>query len=159
MPNHPSVIRSFHWLDLPEWNVALFSFLLNFVWETQQMPFFQLSPELSCLEITRNCTLATVGDVGISITAFWLVAAGSKSRQWFHQPRLWQIGSFILIGVVITVIFEALATGPLNIWEYAAFMPTVPFLNTGLLPLLQWVLLPPIIIWFVKRQLNNIMQK
>lgn len=159
MPNHSNVIRSFRWLDLPEWNIAIFSFLLNFVWETQQMPFFQLAPELSCLEITRNCTLATVGDVGISITAFWTVAAILKSRQWFYQPRLWQIGGFILIGVVMTVIFEALATGPLNIWEYATLMPTVPFLGTGLLPLLQWVLLPPIIVWFVKRQLFNIRQK
>lgn len=156
MPNHPSVIRSFRWLDLPEWNIAIFSFLLNFVWETQQMPFFQLAPKFSYLDVIRNCTLATVGDVGISITAFWTVAVVSKSRQWFHQPRLWQIGGFILAGVVITVIFEALATGPLNMWEYAALMPTVPFFGTGLLPLLQWVLLPPLIIWFVKRQLDNI---
>lgn len=159
MPNHPSVIRSFRWLDLPEWNIAVFSFLLNFVWETQQMPFFQIAPELSCLDVIRNCTLATIGDVGISITAFWTVGAVSKSRLWFLQPRLWQIGGFILAGVVITVIFEALATGSLNIWKYTAFMPKVPFLGTGLLPLLQWVLLPPIIIWFVKRQLSNIMQK
>ena len=159
MSNSLKVIHPQRLLDLPELNIAIFSFLLNFLWEMQQMPFFQLSSKFSCLDMVKNCTLATVGDVGISITAFWLVAAGAKSRQWFHQPRLWQIGGFILVGVVITVIFEALATGPLNMWQYAAFMPTVPFLNTGLLPLLQWLLLPPIIIWFVKRQLDNIRQK
>ena len=32
---------------LPELNIAIFAFLLIFVWEVQQMPFFQLS-DLSC---------------------------------------------------------------------------------------------------------------
>jgi hypothetical protein len=60
---------------------------------------------------------------------------------------------------VLTVIFEALATGGLNRWEYAPLMPTLPLLGTGLLPFLQWLLLPPIILWFVKRQLADIQQR
>jgi len=155
---HLSAIRS-RWLNLPEWNVAIFSFLLNFVWEVQQMPFFQVSPESSYLNLIRNCTLATVGDVGISLVAFWTVATISRSRQWFRQPRRSQIIGFILVGLVITVIFEALATGALNRWEYAPLMPTLPFWGTGLLPFLQWVLLPPIILWFLKRQLSSVRQE
>lgn len=119
------------------------------------MPFYQIPAEFSHSDMTRNCTLATVGDVGISIAAFWAVAVISKSRQWFHQPSRWQVSSFILVGVVITVVFEALATGMFNAWKYAALMPTLPFLGTGLLPLLQWILVPPIILWFVKRQLSD----
>ena len=119
------------------------------------MPFYQIPAEFSHSDMTRNCTLAAVGDVGISIAAFWAVAVISKSRQWFHQPRRWQVSSFILVGVVITVVFEALATRMFNTWKYAALMPTLPFLGTGLLPLLQWVLIPPIILWFVKRQLSD----
>ena len=155
MTNHQSVIRPLRWLNLPELNVGIFSFLLNFFWEMQQMPFYQTPVEVSCFEMTRSCTLATVGDVGISIAAFWTVAAIAKSRQWFHQPTRWQISSFILVGVVITVVFEALATNMFNTWRYAALMPTLPFLGTGLLPLLQWVLIPPVMIWFVKRQLSD----
>lgn len=120
------------------------------------MPFFQLSSEFSCLDMVKNCTLATVGDVGISLIAFWVVAAVSKLRQWFRQPRWWQLSNFILVGVVITVIFEALATRVLDRWEYADIMPILPFFGTGLLPLLQWLLIPPIIVWFVKRQLPNV---
>ena len=152
---HSRTTRSLRWLNLPEWNVVIFSFLLNFFWEIQQMPFYQIPAEFSHSDMTRNCTLATVGDVGISIAAFWTVAVISKSRQWFHQPRRWQVSSFILVGVVITVVFEALATGMFNAWKYAALMPTLPFLGTGLLPLLQWILVPPIILWFVKRQLSD----
>lgn len=123
------------------------------------MPFYQIPAEFSHSDMINGCTLATVGDVGISIVAFWTVAGISKSRQWFHRSRRWQISSFILVGVVITIIFEALATGALNRWQYGTSMPTLPFLGTGLLPLFQWVLLPPIVIWFVKHQLSDVRRR
>ena len=120
------------------------------------MPFYQIPAKFSHSDMINNCTLATIGDVGISITTFWTVAAIAKSRQWFHQPSRWQIISFVLVGVAITIIFEALATGVLNKWKYATLMPTLPLLGTGLLPLLQWVLLPSIVIWLIKRQLSEV---
>ncbi len=153
MSNSSNVIHLQYLLNLPELNIAVFSFLLNFLWEMQQMPFFQVYSESYCVDQVINCTIATVGDAGISITAFWTVAIMSKSRQWFRQLNWWQLSSFILVGVAITIIFEALATGVLDRWEYADVMPTLPFLGTGLLPLLQWIFIPPIIIWFVHRQL------
>lgn len=142
------------WWNLPEWNVAVFSFLLSFLWEIQQMPFYRISPDLFYADITRECTLATIGDVGITLTAFWTVAALSKSRQWFRRPRSWQWSVFIAVGIVITIIFEALATGPLNRWQYADAMPILPLLGTGLVPLLMWLLMPPLTLWFVKRQVG-----
>jgi hypothetical protein len=155
MLNRRTVNRSFSWLNSPEWIIAIFTFLLSFLWEIQQMPFYQVSNELSCFDRTRNCTLATIGDVGISLTAFWVVAALSKSRRWVHQPSRKQISIFTLVGVVITVVFEALATGPLDRWAYAESMPTIPLLGTGLVPLAMWLLVPPLTVWFVKRQLFN----
>lgn len=153
MLNHRNAIRSLSLLNSPELNIAIFSFLLSFLWETQQMPFYQVSPEISCFDRTITCTLATVGDVGISLISFWTVAAISKSRQWVQQPNWRQISVYTLIGIVITVVFEALATGSLGIWAYAKSMPTIPFLGTGMVPLLMWILMPPLTIWFVKRQL------
>lgn len=118
------------------------------------MPFYRISPDLFYADITRECTLATIGDVGITLTAFWTVAALSKSRQWFRRPRSWQWSVFIAVGIVITIIFEALATGPLNRWQYADAMPILPLLGTGLVPLLMWLLMPPLTLWFVKRQVG-----
>lgn len=156
MSKHQNIIGSWRWLNVPEWNVGLFSFLLSFLWEVQQMPFYQVASEVSCFDRTRNCTLATVGDVGISLIAFWVVAALAKSRQWVQRPSRKQVGLFTLVGVVITVVFEALATGALGAWTYAEFMPTLPLLGTGLVPLAMWLLLPPLTIWFVKRQLSQV---
>ncbi|MEX0269908.1 hypothetical protein AB3R30_12250 [Leptolyngbyaceae cyanobacterium UHCC 1019] len=159
MANYQNIIGSWRWLNSPEWNVAIFSFLLSFFWEIQQMPFYQVPSEFSCFDRTRNCTLATVGDVGISLTAFWVVAVLAKSRQWVRRPSRRQIIIYTFVGVVITVVFEALATGSLNRWAYAEIMPTIPFLGTGLVPFAMWLLMPPLTIWFVQRQLSHVHPK
>ncbi len=139
-------------LELPEFHVGLFSFLLNFVWEMQQMPFFAIPPEFTIFDVIKGCTQATLGDVGISVTAFWAVAVVAKSRQWIRRPTWRQVVGFILVGVLITIVFEAMATGPLGRWAYADEMVTLPILGTGLVPTLQWIILPPMVVWFVKRQ-------
>ena len=159
MSNSLKIIHFQRLLNLPELNIGIFSFLLNFFWEIQQMQFFQISSEFSCLDMIQNSTLATVGNVGISLTAFWVVAVVSKSRQWFRSSHWWQLSGFVVVGVVITATFEALATKVLDLWEYADIMPILPFFGTGLLPLLQWLLIPPMIIWFVKRQLSDFQRR
>lgn len=120
------------------------------------MPYFRVSSEFSYTDIINNCTLATFADAGISVTAFVTVAAIAKSRRWIFQPNWWQVGIFILIGIIITIITDVIATKVLNLWQYGEAMPTLPVLGTGLLPLLQWLIIPPLIIWFVKRQLLSI---
>lgn len=66
-----------------------------------------------------------------------------------------QVGIFTMMGTVVTVLAEWLGTEQLHIWAYAEQMPTLPLLGTGLLPLLQWLLLPPLVLWFVQWQLAS----
>ena len=141
-------------LSLPELNVAIFSLLLNFVWEMWQIPFFAATSSDSHWAGVVACTQATFGDVVISLVAFWFVAAFARSRLWILDSRPSQVVGFVAVGVVITIILEALATGPLERWNYTSSMPTLPVLGTGLLPLIQWVVLPLLTIWFVQRQLT-----
>jgi hypothetical protein len=140
--------------NTPELNVALFAFLLNFVWEFWQVPFFQDIPEAPHWEAVKFCTLATLGDAGIALVAFWTVAAMRSSRSWIHNPTLRQVLVFVAVGLSITLAAEWLATEVLDRWSYATSMPTLPLLGTGLLPLLQWILLPPLVVWFARRQLT-----
>nr|WP_278002728.1 hypothetical protein [Nodosilinea sp. LEGE 06152] len=142
-----------NWLNSPEFNVAIFSFLLSFFWEIQQMWFYHIPAGYSHFDIVRNCTLATVGDVVVMLISFWIVAVLSKSRQWLRHPNPNQISVFILVGVVITVVIEALATGLLSRWTYAESMPTIPILGTGLVPLSMWFIVPPLTIRFARRQI------
>lgn len=137
----------------PEFNVGIFAFLLNYPWEFLQVPFFEGMAEAGHWESILFCSRAAVGDVLIALTAFGIVSLASGDRLWvLHSARRQQAG-FILIGVVITVVIELLSTELWGRWEYATAMPTLPVLRTGVLPLLQWIVLPPLVLWMVRRQM------
>ena len=148
----PPMSRSI--LDIPELNVAIFAFLLNYPWEFLQVPFFTEMATAPHWDAVRFCTRATLGDAGIALAAFWAVAAGAPSRYWIRRPTVRQVLGFVAVGVAITVAFEWFATEVWNRWSYGEAMPIVPLLGTGLLPLLQWIVLPPLIVWFVRRQIT-----
>ncbi len=40
-----------------------------------------------------------------------------------------------------------------NRWQYGELMPIVPVIGVGASPVAQWVILPLIQLWFVKRQI------
>jgi hypothetical protein len=61
-------------LDLPELHIVLFAFLLNFAWEILQSGFYRSMREMPHGDAVRLCTLATLGDVGMILTALWVVA-------------------------------------------------------------------------------------
>jgi L-cystine uptake protein TcyP (sodium:dicarboxylate symporter family) len=140
---------------MPEFNVALFAFLLNYPWEFLQVPFFDDMPTMPHWEAVVFCTRATLGDVLIALAAFWGVAALTRNRSWILQPTLRTVLLFVAIGVVITVGLEWHATEIDDRWQYADTMPTLPILGTGLLPLIQWLILPLLLIWLVRRQVRG----
>jgi hypothetical protein len=141
-------------LALPELNVVIFAFLLNFVWEFWQVPFFEGMSSAQHWSTTKFCSLASIGDAAIASVSFWTVAVVAHSRAWVLQPSAVHVAIFTMVGVVITVVAEWVAADMLGWWAYADRMPTVPLLGTGLLPLLQWMILPPLVVWFVQRQLT-----
>jgi hypothetical protein len=141
------------WLVSGEFNVALFSFLLHFVWEFLQVPLFADMPTMEHWEAVVFCARAALGDVLIALFAFWVVALIRADRRWIVAPGRVAILGFIVVGVAITVALEWHATAILDRWQYGDLMPTVPILGTGVSPLMQWVLLPPLVVWIVRRQI------
>lgn len=134
--------------------MAIFTFLLNFVWESAQVPLFAEMPLTPHWLSVQICARATVGDVAIALAAFSIVAAMARSRAWILAATPRQLTAFVAVGVVVTVVMEWLATHWLGRWTYAETMPIVPGLEVGLAPLLQWLVIPPLVVWFVRRQLK-----
>ena len=141
-------------LGAPETNVAIFAFLLNLTWELAQVPLFAGMPSSEHWRAILVCGQATLGDVVIALVGFWAVAASAHTRSWVLRPTVGQLTGFVAVGVLITILMEWLATQVLHRWAYAETMPVVPLLGVGLSPLLQWVVIPPIVVWFVRRQLT-----
>ncbi len=140
-------------VNTPEFNVVIFSLLLNLAWEVWQVPFFLGMADQPHWLGVKACTQATFGDAGIALAAFWVTALIARSRTWIMRPSRSDIAVFIGVGLVATIAFETLATGALERWAYSDAMPRLPVLGTGLLPLLQWLALPPLVLWFVRRQI------
>jgi hypothetical protein len=137
----------------PEFPVALFSFLLHFVWEFLQVPAFAGLAEMPHWEAVKLCARATVGDVGMALTAFWAACLTAATRGWLLRPRSSQVAIFLGAGIALTIGFEYHAINIGGRWAYSEAMPLVPPFGTGLSPLMQWVVIPPVVIWLSRRHL------
>jgi len=139
---------------LPELNLALFSFVFHFVWEFLQVPTYAGMAEMEHWPATLICTQATIGDVGFALSAYWATALASRSRFWFQAPRPWQIGLFLAIGILLTIGFEWYYINISGFLVYSYLMPLVPPFGTGLSPLVQWVIVPLLVLLVMQRQLS-----
>lgn len=142
--------------EFPEFNVAVFSFLLHFVWEFLQAPTYAGMVELNHWDGIKLCTSATIGDVGFALTAFWATSLVSRSREWLLRPTPFQLLVFVAVGIGLTVGFEYYYTNISLRWTYSDLMPLVPPFGTGLSPLLQWLIIPPLVLWFARRQIKSV---
>ena len=141
----------------PEFNVMLFAFLLNYPWEFMQVPLFEGMADQPHWEAVKVCTRAALGDAVIMLIAYWAVAVLRRSRAWIAAPgrrSMWILRS---IGVFIAVIIEWLALHGwwLASWRYSTAMPIVPGLGVGLVPVLQWVVVPSLVTALVGRVLRG----
>jgi hypothetical protein len=140
-------------LNAPELHIGIVAFFLHFVWELIQAPLYECFRDTHYYTVVLLIIRATLGDVLISLAAFWSASLAVSSRFWILDEGREGLWVFLGMGMLITIIFEALATGPLNRWEYTDAMPVLPILGTGLAPVAQWILLPLLQLWFVRRQL------
>lgn len=141
-------------LDWPETNIALFAFLLHLPWELFQLPLFLMDSALTVYETVLHCTRAAAGDVLIALASFWAAVLLVRDRLWVLRPPRRALAAYLASGLAITIVFELLATGPLARWAYSDLMPVGPLLGIGLSPVLQWILLPLLLLWIVRRQLH-----
>lgn len=130
---------------------SVFTFVFQFAWEVLQTPFFVRMPTMSHWAATLICFKATIGDVGIALAAFAAGALRDKRPDWIITPSRGAIAIYLAVGVLITIAFEWYAVYLAHRWAYAELMPLVPWLRVGLTPILQWLLLPPLILYFVRR--------
>jgi hypothetical protein len=134
--------------------LALVAFGLNWLWEMLQGPLYESMRHLSIGRGVWLCTLASVGDVVLTLIAFATVAALAGSRTWLvrHQQALLTTG-YVALGVIATAALEVLNVQYWARWSYATSMPRV--FGIGVMPLAQWAILPVVTLWIVRRYLHR----
>ena len=105
------------------------------------MPLYTLWRTGTRREIAFALIHCTGGD--ILITTVTLAAATALARVFGWRAFGWRmVFTAIALGAAYTVFSEWLNVEIRRSWSYAASMPVVPFLGTGLTPLLQWLIVP-----------------
>lgn len=143
--------KSIQILAASETNLFLFAFLLNFVYEVWQAPYYEFYGSPSLADKINDLTHCTFGDGVIilfsSLVVSWLV----RSRYWVLNPT-WKLTLlFTSVGVVITLVLE---TYRVNVSKaYGVPILAVPGLGISLLAVLQWIVLPPLVLYLARRQM------
>lgn len=129
------------------------SVVVNYFWEIGQGFLFEGMN--SWKSIWWHCFVASLGD-GLIV---WLIHAVGwiifKRADWFIEPGNKGYGVMLMTGLIIAVVIEWGAVHMLQRWSYTADMPVIPGLNIGITPILQMLMLPPIIFYVVAARVNR----
>jgi len=138
-------------LTLPEINLFLFAFLLHFVHEVWQSPYYDFygMPSLSDkIDYTTHCT---AGDGLITLISGWAVSWLAHSRYWLLSPTGKLALLFTGFGWLITFITEIYRVNIARL--YGVPVLTVPGVGISPFALLQWILLPPLVLYLAQRHM------
>jgi len=121
----------------------LIAALLNFPWEVAQMPLYVADG--SWFEFALHCIIPSFGD-GLIVVLIFCVGWVARGRSdWADQPGWAGYTLMLITGFSIAVIVEWVGFYGLNRWSYTASMPLLPSLGIGVAPVLQMLMLPPVI--------------
>lgn len=140
---------------LPEIPLVFSSFFFNFFWEMVQTPLYDDVSRKTYLQILISRLHCTLGDVLILLGAYWIVAWFAHSRYWVTLFRPQYLLIFTLLGLGYTLFSEWLNVDIRSAWGYSPLMPRLPLIGTGLIPFLQWLILPPMIAEMTRRFLSK----
>lgn len=143
MPRLLSIIATLLVITLP----------LNFVWELAQMLLYEEQGDW--LAFAVHCIIPSLGDGVIVLMIFGVGWLALRRMDWFARPGLSGYFLMLVTGFVIAVIVEWSAVYALDRWRYAASMPMLPGLGIGLSPVLQMLILPPVIFKLTARWLDQ----
>jgi hypothetical protein len=131
----------------PDWvrmlrRYFLFSAAGHLAWETAHIPLYTIWLEGTWGEIAFAILHCTGGDLLIAMSTLLLALFLVGTANWPQQRRRGVLATAIAFGVAYTFFSEWLNIVVRAAWAYRDIMPVVPILDTGLTPLLQWIVVP-----------------
>lgn len=138
-------------LSLPEFNLFLFAFLLHFVYEVWQSPFYDFYDAPTLADKILALTHCTFGDGVITVGVSLVVSLTMRSRRWITYPTKQAVAWFIVLGWLYTFFSEIYRTRIAHL--YGTLGLSVPGLGISWLPLTQWLIIPPLVLFLSRHQI------
>lgn len=142
------------WLTVP-FGLAV---VVNYPWERAQSGLYVL-PGGAEVEWWM-CALASVADGLMVLLIFQISRLVIGQREWYLRPRARGYVVLLLAGAVVSTVVEWSTIHVGQLWAYSPRMPVIPWLNVGLAPLGQMLVLPPLIVtllaWWHRKMGNTV---
>lgn len=123
--------------------VFIVAVALNYLWEVAQAPLYLGFEGWS--SVWWHCFVAALGD-GILVWLIFMIGwITFRCFEWYAHPGGRALAVMLVAGLLIGIGIEWVAINRLGRWAYTMDMPLLPGLNVGLVPVLQMLLLPPVI--------------
>lgn len=138
-------------------SILILAVLLNFAWEMLQMPLYK-NMELN-LKSAIFCSVASITDGIMVVLLYYSFALVYKETFWIQKLKGLRIFALMMAGGTGAVVAEIrhVSSGS---WSYTEAMPLLPVVDVGLVPVLQFMLLPAIIYYLsfrkIKMKLMNV---
>lgn len=128
----------------------LTSALGNLIWEFAQLPLYTIWHQGTRADILFAALHCTGGDVLITVCSLIAALLLAATPEWPLRRYGHVAAVAIGFGLFYTVFSEWLNTEIRKSWSYSDLMPTLPFIGTGLSPLVQWLLVPAGAFWVAR---------
>lgn len=146
----PSLLADADWLSALKAYLAV-ALMANLSWEIFQLPLYTIWTKGTTRELAFAVVHCTLGDVLIALAALTLALVAVGTRDWPSGQYNAVLMCTVLIGIGYTIFSEWLNIVIRASWAYSPLMPVVPIINTGLSPLLQWIVIPIAALFAAKR--------
>lgn len=129
--------------------IFIVAVVLNYLWEVAQAPLYVGLEDWS--SVWWHCFVAALGDgllVGLIFLIGWITF---RRFDWYVHPNSRTFAVMFVTGLIISIGIEWVAVHMLGRWAYTVDMPILPGLDVGVVPVLQMLLLPPVIFQIAAR--------
>lgn len=145
--------------DFESWRLIFRGYLprltiVNLVWEIAQLPLYTLWENPHREQIAIAVAHCTAGDALIGVLALISALILVRAPRRLDWPGTRIVAVMIVLTMAYTVYSEQINLA-LGEWDYAATMPIVPWLEVGLAPLLQWLLVPLATWWWTNQSMPS----
>lgn len=115
--------------------------LCSLAWEIVQLPLYTLWADSRPAWIAYAVAHCTVGDAMIGTVALLLALILVRAGEPVDWPRARLGIVMVVLALAYTVLSERinLARGG---WAYSEWMPVLPWIEVGLAPMAQWIIVP-----------------
>lgn len=149
-PNAVPAKQIKNWRSTPEIQLIMLALPLELLWEIAQFPLYKVWQEGDWSYILYGLAHCTLGDLLILLVVYWLVALLNRNRYWYQRSIFLNGLLFTVFGTAYTIYSEIINVRVRGTWEYTELMPIVPVIDIGGMPFLQWVLIPPVLLWLMR---------